>query len=886
LPLTSGSHLGPYEILEPIGRGGMGEVYRATDTNLKRQVAIKVLPEPLARDAERLARFQREAEVLASLNHPNIAQIYGLAESRSGGSSDPPVRALVMELVEGSTLADRIALGPMPVAEALAIARQIAEALETAHEIGVVHRDLKPANVKVRPDGTVKVLDFGLAKAMDPAGSMSPGETFATITSPAMTQAGVILGTAAYMSPEQARGKPADKRSDVWALGAVLFEMLTGKRAYEGEEVSDTLAAVLRGEPDWSALPPATPPQLRRVIQRCLQRDPRQRTRDIGDVRLDLEEIAAAPMRGSGETVDSREPRRLTLVPWALAVLGLASSAVLVTLLVRDSPVTPRVARLELAMPQGVELYRATYAVLGLSPEGSRMAFIGIVGGLRSVYLRQLDSFEAVPIRGTETASWCCSFAPDGSALLFTAADGTLKSVSVADHLVTAVATDTDFAGADWGPGNTVLFARSGQLWQVSASGGHESQVTKDESGGVVNRWPTMLPGGVAALVATGNATDGTESSWRIDAIVLATGERQTVMERGTFPHYTSTGHVVFYRDGELLAAPFDVGTRRTTGTTVRAFEDLPRSAQEIPILAMSASGVLVYSPTTSVSQLVWVSRQGVEHVVADTPRSYANPRLGPGGRWVLVQAGELWVHDVARSTFRLLSNPNFSNAYPVLSPDGATVVFRGTRDLRRQLTDGSGRDQAIAGTALTDYPATISPDGEQLLFVRLSPKASGDIYTVSLRGDGDPKPVLVTDSYEGSAKLSPNGRWLAYSSNDSGKMEVYLRPFPSPDKRWQVSTQGGTQPIWNSNGREIFYRSDNKMIAVSLSLQGDEPTLSPPVVLFDQAYEYGSGITIPNYDVSADGQQFLMVKGRAGASQLRIVLNWFEELKRLAASR
>ncbi len=875
MALAPGTRIGSYEIAAQIGVGGMGEVYRATDTKLKRDVAIKVLPEALAADAERLARFQREAEVLASLNHSGIAHIYGIEDA--DGS-----KALVMELVEGPTLADRIAQGRIPVDEALAVARQIAEALEAAHEQGIVHRDLKPANVKVRQDGTVKVLDFGLAKAMERAPEMSPNQSLApTITTPAMTQAGMILGTAAYMSPEQARGRPADRRSDVWAFGCVLFEMLTGRRALEGEDVSDTLAAVLRSEPDWNALPPGTPPGLRRLLRRCLQRDPRQRARDIGDVHLDIVEVLAGghDQEGGGATPVSGRARWL---PWGLAIGTSALAVVLLAFAVLRETATPAgdVRRLEMSVPPGTAMYMG--GNIGISPDGSAVAFIGVVGGSRQIYVRRLDEFEARAVRGTETATVCCAFSPDGRSVLFNAANQAVQRVSLADGLVETLATGAVAVGGDWGADGSIVFVRSNVLWQVPADGGEPGQVTTVATGEAGRRyaWPTFLPDARAVVVATAPAD---RDDWRIEMIALDTGESRTVVERGTFPKYTPTGHLVFYRDAELLAAPFDVEARRVTGTTVRVLENLPANNLGVPVGDISESGVLGYAPNTSSARLVWVSREGAEQTLADVLRVYTNPRLGPGDRWVLVQAGGLWRHDVERATFTLLSEEaGVDGGFPVLTPDGTRVVYRTPTGLSWQPVDGSGSAVPIPGTSDQDYPATVSPDGRELLFVRLSPETSGDIYLAVLGDDAaEVKPVLVTSAYEGSAQLSPDGRWLVYSSDVSGQMEVYLRPYPGPDRRWQVSTEGGTQPMWHPSGGEIFYRHENTMMAVGMRA-GDPPSLSEPQRLFDQAYSYGAGITIPNYDVSDDGRRFVMVKEESNANHLYFVLNWFDELRRL----
>jgi eukaryotic-like serine/threonine-protein kinase len=882
MALGVGTRLGAYEITGDLGTGGMGEVYRATDTNLKREAAIKILPPAFASDADRIARFQREAEALAALNHSNIAQIYGL--ERSGDTT-----ALAMELIEGPTLADRIAQGPIPVDEALHIAMQIANALEAAHEHNIVHRDLKPANIKLRPDGTVKVLDFGIATAPDSPVATSGRRSPALLT-PALTEAGVLLGTAAYMSPEQARGRAVDQRADIWAFGCVLYEMLTGQPAFGAEDVTTTLARVLEREANTSALAPTVPAAVRHTVELCLEKDPSRRIADIRDVRLALTgrfETAAPPAPSS---VTAPAPRgRLAWIVAAVAVLVAAALAVPAVRALRESS-TPgangAAARVEMNVPSGVELYTTSGEMAGVSPDGSRIAYVGVEGAVRGVYVRGLDDFATVRVRGTDTVSDCCAFSPDSRSLVFGLADGSVKKVSLADGLVTPLATGSNFTGIAWGSGDSIVFVRSQALWRVPASGGEAMQIAMSAPGSVARRlaWPIVLPGGAILFASSDLAQD----NWQIESLQPATGERHTVIDRGTLPRYGPSGRLLFYRDGQLLAAPFDVRTQRVTGAAVKVLENLPAGNGGIPLLDVSAAGTLVYAPVTAAARLVWVSRRGVEQSVIDTPRSYQNPRLDPKGRWVLVQAGDLWLHDLMRATFtRVAADDLAVPAFPVLTPDGGRVVYKTTSALNWLALDGSGRGDAIAGTTNNDFPGSISSDGKLLLFVRLSPNTSGDIYEASLDGDADVRPLLQTTAYDGSAKLSPDGRWLAYSSNDSGRMEVYLRPFPAPDQRWQVSTQGGTQPIWNPNGREIFYRDDAKMMAVEVTLSTDAvPVLSEPELLFEQSYAYGAGITIPNYDVSADGQRFLMVKEDAGVRHLNIVLNWTQELEELAPAQ
>jgi serine/threonine-protein kinase len=850
----------------------MGEVYRARDLKLKREVAIKILPEEFAHDPDRVNRFQREAEVLASLSHPNIAGIYDLREV--SGS-----QYLVLELVEGETLADRIGRGPIPVEDALHIAKSICEALEAAHEKGIIHRDLKPANIKITTDGLVKVLDFGLAKVFErqrqPDMSSSPTLMSASVP-------GVILGTAAYMSPEQAKGRPADTRSDIWAFGCVLYEMLIGKRAFDGNDVHDFVAAILRAEPEWSTLPQAMPSVVHKLLRRCLQKDLKQRLGDIRDARFEIEEAMALPDTLALQAAPpGRTGTRWTYVlPWGLAAISAVVSLRLLVGPARDGSSDRVITRLEMTLPTGVELFTLAGGSIAVSPDGRRVAFVGVLGGLRQIYVRALDALEATPLRGTENAS-SCFFSFDGRSIVFLTAGGVLRKVSLADGLVDSLTPQADFDAVAWGSDDRIVFVRDGTLWEVPASGGMARRLLSLDSTRHETRqtWPVLLPGGKAVLFSsvTGDSWD----SARIESLVLATGERRVIVERGTFPLYAPSGHLVFYRDGGLLAAPFDTNRLQLTGSPTRVIENLPPTSINVPLVGASG-GTLVYAPTTLTSRLVWVSRQGAEQSITETLRTYANPRVAPDGHRVLVQAGDLWIQDVARATFTRLTSGEAvlsGGGFPVWAPDGSRIVFRTMGGLRWLAVDGGGRGEAISGTTSADYPGSISPDGARLLFVRLSPDTSGDLYLASLGGNSQTQAILKTPAYEGSARFSPDGKWIAYSSNESGQMEVFVRPYPAPDRKWQVSTQGGTQPVWNPNGKELFYRNSNKMMSVEVSA-GADLRLSQPRVLFDRQYAFGSGITIPNYDVSPDGQRFAMIKDESSGTHLNVVLNWLRELQ------
>jgi serine/threonine protein kinase len=881
-PTLAGQKLGVYHVLDLLGVGGMGEVYRARDTRLGRDVAVKVLPRLFSADPERLARFEREARLLASLNHPHIAAIYGFEETAG-------VHALVLELVDGPTLAERLQRGPLPIAEAVRIARQIADALEAAHERGVVHRDLKPQNIKVKPDGTVKVLDFGLAKATMAAANDSDGPAASTAPIDG-TREGTILGTTSYMSPEQSRGHAVDKRTDIWAFGCVFYEMLTGRAPFAGETISDTLAAVLKQEPDWQALPAGTAPGVRSLLRRCLKKDPIDRLHDIADARIEIQEAIAEPAAMTPTGPPRRAAARWTrLIPWVVAA-GAVAMALLVVQQATRRTASPAgsATRLDLDLPAGVELVSVYPPAMVLSPDGTRVAFVGVFRGLRQLYTRRLDQFETVPIRGTENAN-AVFMSPDGRSLGFITADLALKKVSLADGLVTTVEHDAEFsAGAAWGADDRITFVRAGALWQVPASGGPAKQLTTLDKGKqeLLHAWPSVIAQGRILLFAS--ITGSSRGASHIEALSLPAGQRRVIVESGTFPLYAPSGHLLFFRDGALLGAPFDVDRLELTGPVVRVLENLAvGTTMDAPLAALSNAGSLMYAPSDAgTTRLVWVSRQGVEQPITETPRRYQYPRLAPDGRrTVVAAAGDLWIQDIARATLtRLTSEQTVGNAFPVWTPDGTRVLFRTLTGMYWTAADSSGHPEAIAGSLSGDLPCSVSRDGDTLAFMRQNAQTSRDIYVLSLSGQPRPRPVVSTFAFEGGAQFSPDGHWMAYASDESGQMQVYVRPFPGPDRRWPVSTQGGTQPLWNRNGKEIFYRIGNKMMVVDVSGSVDL-TLSQPRQLFDQRYVF-QNISLANYDVSPDGQRFVMVKDEAGSGRLNVVLNWTEELKRLVPTR
>ena len=892
MPLNPGSRLGPYEIVAPLGAGGMGEVYRARDTKLNREVALKVLPDSFVNDADRLARFTREAQTLASLNHPNIAHIHGLEESGpSAGSGQAVVRALVMELVEGDDLSVLIGRGPTPMDEALAIARQIAEALEAAHEQGIIHRDLKPANIKVRADGVVKVLDFGLAKAMEPASAVSASVSAPpTITTPAMTRTGMILGTAAYMSPEQAKGRPVDKRADIWAFGSLLFEMLTGQRTFPGEDLSETMASVLKTDPAWTQLPAGTPAGIRRLLRRSLAKDPRQRLSDMRDARLEIDEALA----GASDPVVrlSSAPGR---PPWrlgAVLVLGaLACAAVggALAWTLRPPPALgpARVSRLAVTLTPGDELDTTARSVV-MSPDGTELAYLAIRGGVRKVFLRALDSLESRSLAGTDGAQ-SPFFSPDGRWIGFFAGNK-LKKISAGGGAPEEVCEAPGFWGGAWAPNDVIYFAAGpmSALWQVPAAGGPPKPFTtlNRERGEVSHRWPQVLPGGSAVLftVWTGPGVD--ESHVHLQTLQ---GERRELVRGGHTGAYVA-GQLIYYRRGTLMAVPFDVARLEAVDRQPVIVGEGVLENAEVAAYAASDTGVLAWLPGRPYSfetSLVWVDRRGSPTPVPIQARAYQNPRLSPDAKQVAYSVKEgqvdLWVYDFVRDVASRLQADGSSQA-PVWTPDGQRLAYRatrrGTRNLFWRMADGSGTEERLTTGEGSAVPADWTRDGAELVYENTILTTGQDIWILDRR-DGRSRPLVQTRFDEMHPRLSADGRWIAYTSNESGRYEVYVQAFPVAGARSQISTDGGWEPVWNPNGRELFYRTQNghRMMAVSIATT---PRFSPgtPTKLFEGQF-VPQGTATANYDVSPDGQKFLMVAdSNETPRQINVALNWLEELK------
>jgi serine/threonine-protein kinase len=866
----------------------MGEVYRAIDTNLGRQVAVKVLSDSFANDPERLARFEREAKTLASLNQSNIAQIYGFERTDTA-------RALVMELVEGETLADRIARAPVPLDEALTVARQIAEALEAAHEHGIIHRDLKPANIKLRPDGTVKVLDFGLAKEVAVAGS-DAATTAPTMTSPAtITGVGILLGTAAYMSPEQARGKPVDKRTDVWAFGCVLYEMLTGRPAFGDDDVTAVLARILERQPDWSALPAAVPPRIRELLRLCLEKNPKRRRQTAADVRVDLELALAEPawMSGIARPGGARRPLRTWILVAAAALAAAVAAATVVWYISRPEP--PRVTRAIVASSLSAPLtITATSRDLAISRDGSRLVYVG-VNGTRLV-VQTFDQLQPTTLSGVGVPSHPI-FSPDGEWIAFFDGATALKKVPTAGGPATIVTplSRGNPRGASWASDGTILFATTDPgtgLLRVSADGGQPEVVTTpDQAQGEIDHlWPELLPGNEAALFTI--RTRGSIDQAQVAVVDLRTRERKVLLRGGSHAQYVAPGYLVYGVGGTLRSVAFDLGRLEVTATPLPVVESVSMTPDGGTDAAVTSDGTLVYVPeftADAVRSIVWVDRQGREEPLALPPGAYLSPRLAPDGTKLAVSRdGDLWVSDLSRRTMTRLTFDGATTS--VWTPDGQRLVWVSRQSVFWQAADGTGAVDRLTDTVGT-APYGVTPDGMRLL-LRVDGAGTGvDVMLLRLDGDRELTPLIQTPANERNAALSADGRWLAYESDQSGQPEIYVRPFPSINTgQWQVSTTGGRHPLWAHSGREIFFRGlDGAVFVLPVESSDTEGfRVGTPTRLLTPLYVVGSPFQPRQYDVSPDSTRFLMMKqGAAGDEIARspaivVVQNWQEELKRL----
>jgi serine/threonine-protein kinase len=883
MALTVGSRIGPYQVVSHLGEGGMGVVFRARDTRLERDAALKTLPDVFAGDRDRLSRLQREAQVLASLNHPHIAQIYGLEEA--GGAC-----YIAMELVEGETLADRIVHGPIAVDEVVRIARQVADALEVAHEKGIVHRDLKPANIKLTPDGRVKVLDFGLAKAIDSGAGASAMSQSPTL-SLAATQAGLILGTAGYMSPEQAKGKPVDRRADIWAFGVVVYEMLAGRPLFSGDTVSETLAQVMMKEPDWQALSKA-PTGLVHLLQRCLVKDPRDRLQAIGDARIELDEMSrtpsghwAPPPHGSGHS---------RALAWSLASLlvCVAAGAAAFVWWPREGRVVEPLRRWTIQLrdsesiaagrlPGGLGIGRPSIA---LSPDDRSIVYVVERGEQTSLHVRATDEFDGKPIPGTE-GGFQPFFSSDGQWVGFFT-DTKLKKVFLQGGSPVELCDAVHVYGASWGSDDRIYFAdREGnRLTRIAASGGTPEVVANSSDVGTTLLWPHILPGSKAVLF--NSPFPGT-----INVLSLEDRSRRPLIA-GASAAYAASGHIVFSRGSDVLAAAFDLERLAITGPAVPVLENVRTEALDASQFSISNRGTLAYveGGFARYANLVWLDRQGRETPVDVPAQVYGSFTLSPDGRRVAViipaqaegQTNDIWIYDLERHNRRPLATRVQNN--PVWAPDGRSVLLsleqNGAANIYRQAVDGTGVAERLTESRYNQYLQTVSPDGKVLVYGESTASGDRDLWSLRLDGKEKPQLYLQTLAREVFAAFSPDGRWLAYVNDAAGRYEVYVVAADGTGDRRLVSTEGGEEPRWSARG-DLFYRNGQQWMAVAVTpgAPGGAFSAGRPQTLFEGPFPNIPGYS---YDVTTDGQRFLMAREAiAGRSrEIRIVLNWFEDLK------
>jgi len=900
--LSSGTRIGPFEVSGRLGAGGMGEVYQATDTNLKRQVALKVLPESLAGDPERLARFQREAELLASVSHPNIAAVYGL--ERSGGTA-----ALVMELVDGPTLAERIARGPLPLDEAWPIVGQMADALCAAHDLGIVHRDLKPANVKVRPDGTVKVLDFGLAKAADAAKPSDAALVSApTLTSPAMTQAGTILGTAAYMPPEQARGRAVDKRADVWAFGCVVYEMVTGRRAFGGDNVTDTLAAVVTHEPDLTAVPA----ELRPLLAKCLQKDPKKRLRDLAGVEA-LWELGRIQ---SGEPAAVAAPARFTRLTWAVAAALVVTTAVAAWSPWRKTPSAEGTSLIRLDVELGPGAVAASGISAIISPDGTRLVYVARTDDNRqALYTRRLDQKDATLLLGTESGFHQPFFSPDGQWVGFRAADGQFKKVSVEGGSAVVVGPweGSRGSGASWGDDGNVVFGTFNGLVSVPATGGSPRSITK----GFIHYFPDVLPGSRAVLYSEDNGlVTSSLEQMTIHAVRVDTGETKKLVDHAYWPRYVTApsgaGYLTYIDRNTLFAAGFDPQRLEVLGAPVPILDDVAANPDYYSgggQLAVSRNGTLVYlsGGTTPAYPLAWLDRSGKFTPLSVEPGLYGAPRVSPDGTLVAYLArgskgSDVWIHDLSRHTTAqrtFLGSISFEVAW---APDSAHLVYGDVKAMWWIRADGAGEPQLLADNLIGPRPFSFTPlvGGRTRLAFSPSSAALPDVMTMAIdMTDADhpkagaPEPFLVEESkVEVDPAFSPDGRFVAYAAGTTGMSEedVYVRPFPGPGGQWKVSTAGGKAPAWSAATHELlFMGGDERIMAVDYTISGDSFSSGAPHP-WSPTPVRRLGV-LQNFDVAPGGTRVLAFPRQGnqetvGNLHATFLLNFGAELSRMVSGR
>ena len=892
-----GTSFGAYEIIAAIGAGGMGTVFRARDTRLGRDVALKFLPESFSRDPERIARFRREAQVLAALNHPNIGAIYGLEECRG-------VQAIVLELVEGETLADRLKRGLVPLSDQIEIGRQIADALDAAHDRGIVHRDLKPSNVMVRPDGVVKVVDLGLATPVDAVRQdtgVSP-----TMTSPPETAAGVVLGTAQYMSPEQARGRPVDRRTDVWALGCILYELAAGHPAFAGATTTDTMAAILTREPDWSRLPAGVPPALTLLIGRCLRKESRQRVQSAGDVRVALEECERVPPVPSPAGSGKRMRVRWLVLAGVSGVLAGSATWALFMQAPTGATGTPLPAvRAVLQLPADAPLWLDDGSSLAFSRDGRLLAWVGGAGAARRIFIRRIDGIEAVPVPGTEGAA-NPFFSPDAQWIGFFTI-GALKKIPVAGGSPTVLAAAGESTrGGTWGDDNTIVFSPSvdSPLRRVQAAGGDPTDVTKlSVLGANSHRFPAWVPGRQALLYTVRlEAPASGPSDLAIAAIDLGTGAESVVIPGAAHPVFLPTGELLFLRNGTLFLVPFDAGRLRASGAEQPVVAGVHVDGSHAGQFAVGGTRLVYVSGGTGEaddrSVVVWRSLSGDERVLMSEPGRYRDLRFAPDGRRLayadfpagsLGSSTDLWISDLQRDVKVRLASTAAGEWRPVWTTDGRDIIYADTAGgLRRVRADGSGRSVQLTTTTASQIPVSISPDGKYLAYHE-DRDFTADIWILPLDPVGSPRKFFEGPAAETLPVFSPDGHWIAYASNESGSPQLYVRPFPAADAKWQVSSTGTLdEHAWSPDGTKLYFRSGDgsTLMVAPISSRDKQLDVGRATSLFAlDAEAYPEVAFWGGLSLSPDGRGFAMVKRvpRAQRDRPRLVLvaDWLEAARR-----
>jgi eukaryotic-like serine/threonine-protein kinase len=895
MALTKGTLLGTYEILASLGAGGMGEVYRARDAKLGREVAIKILPDNFAQDPDRLVRFEREAHLLASLNHPNIGAIYDLAESNG-------TKFFVLELVPGETLADAAARGPVPIDEALVICRQIADALEAAHDKGIIHRDLKPANIKVTPDGKVKVLDFGLGKLFERDNAAGLSQSPTLLTARASVE-GVIIGTAAYMSPEQARGKEVDRRADIWSFGCVAFELLTGKQAFEGETVTDLFASVLRSEPDWNALPATVPKSVGLLLQRCLQKDPRRRLQHIGEARIAMEDSAL-----SGEepppprAAIAPPPRRPTFWIAATTVLSLIVIGVTAAYILRYRSVPEaRVVQFSVGPPPGGFFEQGAGIIFThpiISPDGRKLAFTARdASGKVLLWVRSLDTLLAQSLPGTDGA-FDPFWSADSRSIAFQS-QGRLKKVDVAGGPPLTLCEAGTFRGGTWNKDNVLLIAQNNQaISRLPAAGGTPVEITKLAQGQITHRYPSFLPDGRHFLYLAG----GTEEVAGVFVGSLESGDSKRLLQADSNAVYSPTGDLLFVRQGTLLRQSFDVKKLELTGDAIAVAERISVN-NNLAAFSVSENGVLTYKTggSSEVVVLSWLDRAGKLIETVGAPGEYRGVDLSPDGKRLAVHrqdgtGGDIWIFESSRGPMsRLTFDASRDNSSPVWSPDGSYIAFStvqgGKWRMYQKLANGNSNEELLSEQVINTAP--MAWFGKLIVVRAVNPRTQGDESVFSFHSK-QTTPLLNGAFNELVAQVSPDGRWIAYASNETGANEIYVRPFPSGEGQRQLSASGGYAPRWRKDGKELFFLAGNrfKMASVKINASGSVFNYEPPVELFDTGYinfSHSGGTFLP-YAVSPDGQKFLIPRperpdaagaGDAATTPITVIVNWAATVKR-----